>query len=71
MTANELDIMVKAMTTRYHKVKTRTDLEDDIYYLKLGLLAIGRNELAEQLAKLYMEIDSIDTSELAKIGTFR
>ena len=71
MTVKELDTMVKAMRTKYNKVNSRTDLEDDIYYLKIGLIAIGRNELAEQLAELYEEIDSIDTNEIVKLGTFR
>lgn len=70
MTAKEFDTMVKAMRTRYHKVDRRTDITNEIFYLQKGLCAIGRNDLAEQLAKLYTEIDSIDTSELIKIGTF-
>ena len=71
MTANELDTMVKAMRTTYHKVESRMDIEFSIFYLQRGLCAIGRNELAEQLAELYTEIDNIDTSEIIKLGTFR
>ena len=71
MTAKEFDTMVKAMRTRYHKVDRRTDITDEIFYLQKGLCAIGRNDLAEKLAKLYTEIDSVDTDELVKMGTFR
>ena len=71
MTAIELDTMVKAMRTRYHKVDTRVDVTDSIFYLCKGLCAIGKYELAEKLNELYTEIDGIDTSEIVKIGTFR
>lgn len=71
MTAKELDVMVNAMRTRYHEVKTRTDITDSIFYLCKGLRAIERNDLAEKLNELYAEIDGIDTDELVKIGTFR
>lgn len=71
MTAKELDTMVNAMRTKYNKVESRLRLEDPIYYLSKGLRAIGRNELAEELDKLYAEIDEVDSSELIEIGTFR
>ena len=71
MTVKELDIMVNAMRTKYNRVDSRMRLEDTIYYLSKGLYAIGRNELAEALDKLYSEIDEIDTDELIKTGTFR
>ena len=71
MTAKELDIMVNAMRTRHHKVDTRIDVTDPIYYLWKGLHAIGRDDLAEKLNELYAEIDGIDTGEIMKIGTFR
>ena len=71
MTATELDVMVNAMRTKYNKVESRLRLEDSIYYMSKGLRAIGRNELAEELDKLYSEIDEIDTDELIKTGTFR
>lgn len=71
MNAKELDIMVKAMRTKYHKVTRRIDVIDTIYYLYKGLSAIGRNELAQKLLELYTEIDSIDTNELIKMGTFK
>jgi hypothetical protein len=71
MKAKELDTMVNAMRTRYHKVGTRVDVTDTIWYLEKGLRAIGRNELADELIKLYEEIESIDTMEITKIGTFR
>lgn len=70
MTAKELDIMTNAMRTKYHKINTRIDVSDPIYYLIKGLQAIGRNTLAEELNKLYSEIDDVDTSELAQLGTF-
>lgn len=70
MKAKELDIMVNAMRTRYHKVNTRVDVSDTIWYLEKGLRAIGRNELADELIKLYEEIEEIDTMEITKIGTF-
>lgn len=71
MTAKELDIMVNAMRTRYHKVDTRVDVTDSIFYLCKGLRAIGKYELAEKLNELYAEIEGIDTGEIVKIGTFR
>lgn len=71
MTAKELNTMVNAMRTKYHKVDRRTDITDEIFYLQKGLCAIGRNDLAEKLAKLYTEIDSVDTDEIVKLGTFR
>ena len=70
MTAKELDTMVKAMNTKYHKVESRLSLEDGIYYLQKGLFAIGKIDLGIKLAELYSEIDSIDTNELIKLGTF-
>lgn len=71
MTAKELDTMVNAMRTKYHDVNTRKEVIDTLFYLYKGLRAIERNELAEKLVELYAEIDSIDTSEIVKMGTFR
>ena len=71
MTAKELDTMVNAMRTKYNNVDTRSDITDAIYYLRRGLLAIEKDDLAEKLLELYVEIDGVDTSEIVKIGTFR
>ena len=71
MTANEFNTMVNAMRTTYHKVESRMDIEIALFYLQRGLCAIKRNDLAEQLAKLYTEIGNIDTEEIIKLGTFR
>lgn len=71
MKAKELDTMVKAMRTKYNKVDTRMDVENTLYYLYKGLYAIGRYEIADKLLELYTEIDSIDTNELIKMGTFK
>lgn len=71
MTANEFNTMVNAMRTRHNNIESRMNVTDSIFYLQKGLCSIGRNDLAEKLAELYTEIDSIDTSELVKIGTFR
>ena len=71
MTEKELDVMVNAMRTRLHDVETRSDITDTLFYWCKGLRAIERNELAEKLVELYTEIDSIDTSEIVKMGTFR
>ena len=71
MTAKELDTMVNAMRSNFNKINARIDVSDPIYYLIKGLRAIGRNDLAEELNKLYSEIDEVDTNELVKIGTFR
>ena len=71
MTAKELDTMVNAMRTRYNNVDTRSDITDAIYYLRRGLLAIEKDDLAEKLLELYVEIDGVDTSEIVKLGTFR
>lgn len=70
MMAKELDKMANAMRTKYHEVNSRKDITDKIWYLKEGLKAIGRNELAEELISLYNEIENIDTDEIVKIGTF-
>lgn len=58
---------------RDHKanIKTRVDLSDYPYHLMYGLKAIGRNELAGELEKLYDEIEKVDTNELCELGTFR
>jgi hypothetical protein len=71
MKAKELDTMVKAMRSKYNKVYSRSEITDTIYYLYKGVKAIGKDELAKELLELYMEIDSVDTSELVEIGTFR
>ena len=71
MNAKELDTMVNAMRTHRHKVNSRSEITDSIYYLWRGLRAIDRDELAEKLLELYTEIDGVDTSELVKFGTFR
>lgn len=71
MEAKELDTMVNAMRKGFYKVNTRKELTDSIFYLYKGLKAIGKNEIAENLADLYAEIENIDTDEIAKIGTFR
>lgn len=71
MTAKELNIMVNAMRTRYHEVNTRSDITDSIYYLRKGLLAIEKYDLAEKLLELYVEIDGVATEEIVRLGTFR
>ena len=71
MTAEKLDIMVKAMRTKNNKLNTRIDVENMLFCLYKGLKAIGRNELASELIELYADIDSIDTNELVKMGTFK
>ena len=71
MTAKQLDTMVNAMRSKYNKINSRMDVEDALFYLYKGLNAIGRIELADTLLELYTEIDSIDTNELVKIGTFK
>lgn len=71
MTAEELDTMVKNMRTRNNTVESRVDVQDTIWYLRKGLIAIKRNNLANELMKLYEEIDIIDTLEIMKMGTFK
>ena len=70
MLAKELDTMVNAMRTKYYKVNSRSQLQNDIWHLYEGLKAIGREELANELHKLYFEIEDIDTEELVKLRTF-
>jgi len=70
MTAQELDTMVNAMRTKHHKVVRRVDVTDEIYYMEKGLRAIGMDNLANELQELYNQIDSIDTDEIVKLGTF-
>lgn len=69
MTAKELDTMVRIIR-KNNKIETRMDVLDLLYYLQKGIRAIGKKELAENLIELYTEIDSIDTPEIIKIGTF-
>ena len=71
MTAKELDIMVNAMRTKYHKIDSRLDITDKIWYLKEALYKIGTVALALELSKLYYEIEEIDTDEIVKLGTFK
>ena len=71
MTAKELDIMVNAMRTKYHKIDSRLDITDKIWYLKEELYKIGRIELELEMYKLYKEIKEIDTDEIVKLGTFK
>lgn len=71
MTAEKLDIMVNAMRNNYNKINTRMDITNNLLNLCKGLYAIERKELAEELLKLYLEIDDIPTEEIIKIGTFR
>lgn len=71
MTAKEFDTMVNAMRSQTHKVNTRSDVENTLYYLQKGLRAIGRIEMANSLTELYAEIDGIETDEIVKNGTFR
>lgn len=70
MLAKELDTMVKTMRTEYYKVNSRSQLQNDIWHLYEGLKVIGREELANELHKLYFEIEDIDTTELVELRTF-
>ena len=69
MTAKELDTMVRIIR-KNNEIETRMDVLDLLYYLQKGIRAIGKKKLAESLVELYTEIDSIDTPEIIKIGTF-
>lgn len=71
MTAKELDKMVKAMRTKYNKVETRADLQNTIWCLYKGLFAINRKDVAEELIRLYEEIDKISTVSIMELGTFK
>lgn len=71
MTAKELDTMVKAMRNKRNTLDMRIDVQATLFYLHKGLSAIGRTELADELARLYTEIDNVDTDELVKLGTFK
>lgn len=70
MTAKELDVMINTMRNQRNKINSRMDIEDTLYYLYKGLYAIGKYEIADKLLELYTEIDSIDTDEIIKLGTF-
>ena len=71
MTAKELDTMVKAMRSKHNKVSTRMDVENTLYYLYKGLSAIGKNDIAKQLIRLYEEVDEISTMSIMEMGTFK
>lgn len=70
MTTKELKTMVNTMREHNSIIDTRCDIENIIYSLYIGLLTIGRKELAIQLWKLYCEIDNIDTEEIVKMEIF-
>lgn len=70
MTVKEMDKMTRVMRDHGSRVETRIDLENYVYYLKFGLRAIGRDDLADELDDLYDEMENVDTDELIEIGTF-
>ena len=70
MTAQEMDKMTMRMR-RYATIKERSDLDNYVYVLAKGLREIGRDELAEELEALYDEMETVNTDEIIKIGTFR
>lgn len=70
MTTKELKTMVNTMREHNSEINTRCDIENIIYSLYNGLLAIERKELAIQLWKLYCEIDNIDTEDIVKMEIF-
>lgn len=70
MTAKELDTMVRTMREYGAEIKSRSDVEQYAYCLRRGLMAIKRNDLADQLWQLYDEMDSIETLELMDLKTF-
>lgn len=69
MTAKELDKMIHRMR-KYRTFNSRLEVENYICDLSCGMIAIGKIDIANQLSDLVNEIESIDTEELAKIGTF-
>lgn len=71
MDAKVLDIMVKAMRTKYNRFESRTDVTEPLLCLYNGLHAIHRDDLANELIKLYEEIESVETNDIVRIGTFR
>lgn len=71
MTAQEMDRMTAEMRYRGAKILQRSDLDNYAYYLMCGLREIGRRELANQLQELYDEMESVNTGEIFKVGTFR
>ena len=70
MTAKELDTLVKNMKPSRFKITSRMDIEHLLYCLQRGLRAIEYNELAGMLVDLFMEIDSIETTDIVEMGTF-
>lgn len=69
MTAKELDKMVSRMR-EYGKFNSRLEVENYIVNLLYGMIAIEKFDVANELSNLINEIESIDTEELARIGTF-
>lgn len=71
MTALEFDKMTRAMRKCGHELKRRVDAEEPAYMLYKGLQAIGRTDLADELWKLYGEMEDISSDEIHECGTFR
>lgn len=69
MTAKELGKLVKELRN-YFQVDTRMELETQLNRLRYSVASIRKYELAEELNKLIAEIDSVDTEELVRLGTF-
>ena len=70
MTAKELTTMVSAMRKQGTDIPTRIAMENHIHRLISGLRSIKRSDLANELEKLYDEIENVDTIELVKTGIF-
>lgn len=70
MTAKELATMVSTMRKQGTDIPTRIAMEKHIHRLICGLRSIKRNDLSDELEKLYDEIENVDTTELVKTGVF-
>ena len=76
MNAKNLDKMVRAMRSRYTPCKTRSDIEDIFCDLINGIKAtefdkVDNELLVDMLNQVWDEFSTVDSGEIAKLGTFK
>lgn len=70
MTTNELREMKDEMSYLGLNCDTRMNMDGNVYALYKALKRIGRKELADELWKLYEEMEDIDSIEIMKANIF-
>lgn len=70
MTTNEMREMKSEMTYLGLNCETRINMENHVYGLSKALRRVGRKELADELWKLYEEMEDMDSIEIMKANIF-